>query len=175
VPAATVQPEAEEEPLKKVPECKAMAETFVTSPGGVGPTNTVQAVDCLGDALRGQGKDPSQLKLDLDVGGTIGLSAPGRGSMKLKGYQDEEQAVVAAPAWSYCGSVPPVSDMHATFRDTLCSHRAEVAKEVTVCEAEAVTIDTSFGAASLTGVMQTGGCMGDASQRPGSWRSASHP
>jgi hypothetical protein len=56
----------------------------------------MQTVDCLGEALRGQGTDPSQLKLALDVGGTLGFSAPGRGSMKLKGYQDEEEQAVLA-------------------------------------------------------------------------------
>ncbi len=138
----------------------------------------MQAVDCLGGALKGQDKDPSKLKLAVDVGGTLGFSAPGRGSMKLKGYQEEEeQAVVATPAGSYCSSVPLVSDMRVTFRDTLGSHRAEVAKEVIVCKAEVVTIDASFGAVSLTGVMQTRGCMGDASRdcwslggAPSSWR-----
>ena len=81
--------------------------------------------------------------------------------MKLKGYQDEEeQAVVAAPAASYCGSVPLVSDMRVTFRDTLDSHRADVVKEFIACKAETVTTDASFGAVSLTGVMQTWGLHG---------------
>ena len=46
---------------------------------------------CMGDALRGQGKDPSQLAFTLDSDGTLGVLGPGWGSMKLKSCQSEEE------------------------------------------------------------------------------------
>ncbi len=59
------------------------------------------------DALRGQGTEPSQLKLTLNSDGTLGFSAPGWDSMKLKSCQIEEyKARVAAPT---------ILDMRLTF------------------------------------------------------------
>ena len=42
----------------------------------------MQAEVVMGDALREQGKDPSQLELTVDSDGARGSSAPGWGSMK---------------------------------------------------------------------------------------------
>ena len=73
---------------KKVIDCNAEAETFAASAGAASLTSTMH---CMGDALRGQGKDPRQLMLTLDSDGTLGVSFPGWGSMKLKSCQSEEE------------------------------------------------------------------------------------
>ncbi len=63
--------------IAKVIEYKGEAETFDASSGAVTPTCIRQTVDFMGDALREQGKDPSQLKLFLNADGMRGSSPPG--------------------------------------------------------------------------------------------------
>ncbi len=48
--------------VKKVIDFKAEAEAFDASSGAVSLTNIMQTEDCLGEALRGQGKGNGQLK-----------------------------------------------------------------------------------------------------------------
>ncbi len=91
---------------KNVIDRKADAETFDASSGAVSLTSIMQTGGCVGDALRGQGTDPNQLKMTLNSDGTLGFSAPGWGSMKLPSCQsEEEQGLAAAPTGSCCGSV----------------------------------------------------------------------
>ena len=143
---------------KKVIDCKVEAETFDASSAAVSLTSIMQTGDCMGDALRGQGTDPSQLKLALNSDGTLGFSAPGWGSMKLKsGQPEEEQALSAAPTGSCCGSVPLILDMRLTFHDHALD--VEIALKDIDFKAE---VDASSGAVSRTSKMQTGACMGDA-------------
>ncbi len=49
----------------KVIDCKAEAEAFDASPDAVPLTHIEQTDDCMGDALRGQGAEPNQLRLTL--------------------------------------------------------------------------------------------------------------
>jgi hypothetical protein len=51
--------------VKKVIDCKTEAETLDASSGAVPPTRSMQTGSCMDDALREQGKEPSQLKVDL--------------------------------------------------------------------------------------------------------------
>ena len=48
-------------------DCKAETLTFDGASGAATPTCTTQTVDFMGVALREQGKDPSQLQLNLDA------------------------------------------------------------------------------------------------------------
>ncbi len=68
---------------------EVVPETFDASAGAEPLTSIIQTWGCIGDVLRGQVKDPSQLKLTLYSDGTLGFSAPGWGSMKLKSCQSE--------------------------------------------------------------------------------------
>ena len=65
----------------------------------------------MGDALRRQGKDAGQPERTSTTDGTLGFLAPGWGSMELKSQAEEEQTLAAAPAGSFCGSVPLTLDM----------------------------------------------------------------
>ncbi len=55
--------------VKEVSDREAEVEIFVASPGPV--PQTMQTADCVGDALRGQGKGRSQLKLTLNSDGLV--------------------------------------------------------------------------------------------------------
>ncbi len=58
-------------------ELKAEAEAFDGSSDAMLITNIMQTEGCMGDALWGQGKGKSQLKLALISDGTLGFTAPG--------------------------------------------------------------------------------------------------
>ena len=112
-------------------------------------TNIMQTGGCMGDTLRRQGKDAGQPKLTSNTDGTLGFLAPGWGSMELKSQAEEEQTLAAAPAGSFCGSVPLTLGMGLTFHDTV-----DIAKKVIECKAEAETFDASSRAVSQTNIMQ---------------------
>ncbi len=57
--------------MKKVIDCKAEAEPFAASSGAVSLTDIMQTEDCMGAALRGQGKGKGQLKLTFNSDGIL--------------------------------------------------------------------------------------------------------
>merc|ERR1719356_1144036 len=51
-------------------------------------------LDCMGDALRSQGKDATKLDIKINADSTLTLDAPGWPSMKLKSCSSDETVVL---------------------------------------------------------------------------------
>merc|ERR1712070_690841 len=79
----------------------AMSDTTITFP------STGNTGDCMGDALRGQKKDPSKYSLSINSDGSLTFHSDGYPPMKLK----KKSFVAAAPSGSYEGSVPFIIDI----------------------------------------------------------------
>merc|ERR1712050_242572 len=87
--------------IKCPTEAVAYSATAVTFP------NTATTGDCMGDALRGQKKDPSKYSLDINSDGSLTFHSDGYPDMKLT----KKSFAVAAPSGSYEGSVPFIIDI----------------------------------------------------------------
>jgi len=69
--------------------------------------------DCMGDALRGQSKDPSKFLIDINADGSLTFKSDGWPNLKLK----KGSSILAAPAadtlsGAYEGSVPFIIDVN---------------------------------------------------------------
>ncbi len=95
---------------KKIIERKAEEEILDASSGGAAQTNIMQTGDCMSDALQWQCRESGKPRLTSCTEGTFGLLAPGWGTMELKSHAEEAQTPAAAPAGSFCGSVPLTLD-----------------------------------------------------------------
>ncbi len=57
--------------VSKIIDCKADAETFDASSGAAPLANIIQPGDCMDEARRDKGNDPSQLKVILNAQGVV--------------------------------------------------------------------------------------------------------
>merc|ERR1711881_698911 len=133
--------------------------------------NIMNTGDCMGDALRGQKKDPSKFKLSINSDGTLTFHSTWP-NLTLKTCSEAEMlaivAPVAAPTGIYCGSVPFILDMSVTFNSdgTLdFSNNVKIAHQDIECKAEPYTLSGST--ITFPNIGKTGDCMGDALRKQG--------
>merc|ERR1711959_55756 len=121
--------------------------------------NTATTGDCMGDALRGQKKDPSKYTLDINSDGSLTFHSDGYPDMKL----NKKSLAVAAPSGKYEGSVPFIIDITMDITSATVADldiNIKVAKQEVKCTGEAVAISNTGITFPNTGT--TGDCMGDA-------------
>merc|ERR1719331_3802811 len=87
--------------VKCTGEAVAISDTSITFP------NAGKTGDCMGDALRGQKKDPSKYSLTINSDGSLTFHSDGYPAMKLKKKSLE---LAVAPTGTYEGSVPFIID-----------------------------------------------------------------
>merc|ERR1719203_155896 len=113
----------------------------------------------MGDALRGQKKDPSKYYLDVNTDGTLSFHSDGYPTMKLK----PSSLALVDPSGSYEGSVPFIIDIKMKFngdKTTDLDINIKIAKQEGTCKGEAVAVANNKVTFPNTGA--TGDCMGDA-------------
>merc|ERR1719282_2064883 len=88
--------------IKCPSEAVAYTSTAVTFP------NIVNTGDCMGDALRGQKKDVSKYKMDINSDGSLSFHSDGYLVMTLK---KKALVLTAAPTGAYEGNVPFIIDI----------------------------------------------------------------
>ena len=108
--------------------------------------------DCMGDGIRGQGKDVSKYVIHVNSDGTLTFDSDGYPALKLKSCTAADEparpvAVRADPSGKYCGKVPVILDMSLTFNGdgTLDFYNnVKVAKQVIDCKAEKYRLFTEI-------------------------------
>merc|ERR1719355_160085 len=138
----------------KCPGAKiAETDTAVTFPN-IGNTG-----DCMGDALRGQKKDVTKFKIDINSDGTLTFHSDGWPDLKLK----KKAVSVSALSGEYEGGVPFIIDMTLKFNGDSTmdfDNNVKVAKQEIKCPgAKIAETDT---AVTFPNIGNTGDCMGDA-------------
>jgi len=116
--------------------------------------------DCVGDALRGQKKDPSKYYLDINADGTLTFHSDGYPPLKLK---PASSVALSDPSGSYEGSVPLVVDVKMKFNGDNTADldiNVKVAHQDVPCKAEAITVTGSK--ITFPNAGNTGDCVGDA-------------
>jgi hypothetical protein len=162
-------------------EVKCPTETHAISATQVTFPNVATTGDCMGDALRGQSKDPTKYYMDINSDGTLTFQSDGYPPLKMTATGSAAaplspawQEVVAwraaalkmgdlkaaAPSGKYCGSVPFIIEVDITLGTTAdVDINVKIAHEEVKCPSEAVSIsDTQV---TFPNVATTGDCMGD--------------
>jgi len=137
-------------------EAVAVAGNKVTFP------NTAKLGDCMGDALRGQKKDPSKYFLDVNSDGTLTFHSDGYPALKLK-PKKSSLMVVSDPSGAYEGGVPFIIDLNMNFNGDGTADldiNVKVAHQHVSCKAEAVAV--AGNKVTFPNTAKTGDCMGDA-------------
>ena len=88
-------------------EVKCPGETFAITDSAITFPNTAKTGDCMGDAVRGQKKDPSKYSLDINSDGSSTFRSDSYPDMKLT----KKPFAVAAPSGQYEGSAPFIIDI----------------------------------------------------------------
>merc|ERR1712087_905506 len=118
--------------------------------------------DCMGDALRGQKKDPSKYFLDVNPDGTLTFHSDGYPALKLK-PKTSSALMDSDPAGTYEGGVPFIIDINVAFNGDKTADfdiNVKVAHQEVSCKAEAVAI--ADNKVTFPNTANTGDCMGDA-------------
>merc|ERR1719478_1562849 len=134
-------------------EAIAVTATAITFP------NTATTGDCMGDALRGQKKDPAKYTLDINSDGSLTFHSDGYPDMKLT----KKAFAVAAPSGKYEGSVPFIIDISLDISSATAADldiNIKVAHQEVKCAGE--TIAMTAAAITFPNTAKTGDCMGDA-------------
>merc|ERR1711953_893162 len=102
--------------------------------------NTGKTGDCVGDALRGQKKDPSKYYLDINSDGTLSFHSDGYPSLKLK---KKSEILADAPSGEYEGGVPFIIDVNVDITSATTMDldlNVKVAHQEVKCPGEAIAI-----------------------------------
>jgi hypothetical protein len=136
-------------------------EAIVVTGNKVTFPNTGKTGDCVGDALRGQKKDPSKYYLDVNSDGSLSFHSDGYPTLKLKKSQE---LALADPSGSYEGSVPLIIDIKMSFnagdKTADLDLNVKIAKQRVTCTGEAIVVTGNKVTFPNTG--KTGDCVGDA-------------
>merc|ERR1711959_185753 len=118
-------------------EVKCPGETIAMTATAITFPNTATTGDCMGDALRGQKKDPSKYSLDINSDGSLTFHSDGYPDMKL----NKKSLAVAAPSGKYEGSVPFIIDITLDIASATVADldiNIKVAHQVVKCPTEAI-------------------------------------
>merc|ERR1711959_721637 len=139
----------------KCPKIKVtVSDTSVTFP------NIQTKGDCMGDALRGQGKDVTKFSMSINSDGSLTFHSTWP-DLKLK--KSSLLEVAAAPSGKYEGSVPFIVDITCTFNaDGTMDFDNNVKIQHQEIKCPKVAIATSGNTITFPNIQKTGDCMGDA-------------
>jgi len=131
----------------------AISDTAVTFPN-IGNTG-----DCMGDALRGQKKDVTKFKVDINSDGTLTFHSDGWPDLKLQ----KKSLAVSTLSGQYEGSVPFILDMKLNFPGDGTMNfdqNVMVAHQEIRCPTEKIAETAT--SVTFPNIANTGDCMGDA-------------
>jgi len=138
-------------------EISCPVEKYTATSSMISFDSIVEDGDCMGEALRGQGKDTSKYTLDINSDGTLTFHSDGYPDMKMT----KDSLALSAISGSYTGRVRGIIKITMDFSgDTVNADIDVIGQTEISCPVEKYTATDSL--ISFDSIGEDGDCMGEA-------------